>query len=229
MKQAGEFSGDRNVITLAPRGGELAGKTIKVTFPAAERTKTNPNPAGGRGIQSLEVVGEGRTEAVQLDPPLLTALMTSGAREKRRHVPLATIPERMQQAVLAIEDQSFYSHPGVNPFRHDRRGDRAISCSRGRPSGASTITQQLSRMFFLADEFNAELQSGSAVVRLVLRKAREIVMSLVLERTRVEGRDPRALSQRRLPRPARLVRAFTAWPKRRASSSARTSPTSRIS
>ena len=37
-------------------------------------------------------------------------------REKRRRVPLATIPMRMQQAVLAIEDQNFYLHPGVNPF-----------------------------------------------------------------------------------------------------------------
>ena len=31
--------------------------------------------------------------------------------------------------------------------------------------GYSTITQQLARMFFLADEFNAELTAGAAVVR----------------------------------------------------------------
>ena len=178
VKQAGEFSGYRNVITLVPRGGELAGKTIKLTFPAGKATKTNPNPAGGRGIQSLEVVGAGRTEVIRLDPPLLTSLMTSGAREKRRHVPLSTIPERMQQAVLAIEDQSFYSHPGVNPFRTIAAAIGSLF-SRGRPSGASTITQQLSRMFFLEDEFNEELQSGTVSP---LRKAREIMMSLVLER-----------------------------------------------
>jgi penicillin-binding protein 1B len=178
VTQPGEFSGYRNVITLAPRSGELAGKTITVTFPPGRVTKTNPNPAGGRGIQSLEVVGEGRTEVIRLDPPLLTSLMTSGAREKRRHVPLSTIPERMQQAVLAIEDQSFYSHPGVNPFRTIAAAIGSLF-SRGRPSGASTITQQLSRMFFLEDEFNEELQTGTVSP---LRKAREIVMSLVLER-----------------------------------------------
>ena len=72
VPQPGEFSGYRNVITLAPRSGELAGKTINVTFPAGRVTKTNPNPPGGRGIQSLEVVGEGRTEVIRLDPPLLT-------------------------------------------------------------------------------------------------------------------------------------------------------------
>jgi penicillin-binding protein 1B len=178
VQQPGEFSGYRNVITLAPRGGELAGKTIKVTFPPGRITRTNPNPVGGRGIQSLEIVGQGRTDVIQLDPPLLTSLMTSGAREKRRHVPLATIPERMQQAVLAIEDQSFYSHPGVNPLRTIAAAIGSLF-SRGRPSGASTITQQLSRMFFLEDEFNEELQTNTVSP---LRKAREILMSLVLER-----------------------------------------------
>lgn len=177
-KQPGEFSAYRNVITIIPRSGELAGKTVTVTFPAGRVTKANPNPIGGRGIQSLEVVGEGRTEVIRLDPPLLTSLMASGAREKRRHVPLSAIPERMQQAVLAIEDQSFYSHPGVNPFRTIAAAVASVF-SRGRPSGASTITQQLARMFFLEDEFNEELQTGTVSP---LRKAREILMSLVLER-----------------------------------------------
>ena len=62
VTQPGEFTGFRNVLTLIPRGGELAGKTIKITFPAGRVTRQNPNPAGGRGIQSLEVVGQGRTE-----------------------------------------------------------------------------------------------------------------------------------------------------------------------
>ena len=178
VTQPGEFSGYRNVITLAPRSGELAGKTIKVTFPAGRVTRQNPNPAGGRGIQALEVVGQGRTDVIRLDPPLLTSLMASGAREKRRHVPLATIPERMQQAVLAIEDQSYYSHPGINPFRTIVAAVRSVF-SVGRPSGGSTITQQLARMFFLEDEFNEELQTNTVSP---WRKAREILMSLVLER-----------------------------------------------
>jgi penicillin-binding protein 1B len=105
--------------------------------------------------------------------------MRSGTREKRRHVELATIPKHMQEAVLAIEDQSFYSHPGINPFPLMATlvinglglGERRL--------GSSTITQQLARMFFLSDEFNAELQRGE---RSYGRKAREGVMSLVLER-----------------------------------------------
>jgi penicillin-binding protein 1B len=178
VTQPGEFTGYRNVITLAPRSGELAGKTINITFPPGRATRQNPNPAGGRGIQSLEVVGQGRTDVIRLDPPLLTSLMAAGAREKRRHVPLSTIPERMQQAVLSIEDQSYYSHPGINPFRTIVAAVRSVF-SVGRPSGGSTITQQLARMFFLEDEFNEELQTNTVSP---LRKAREILMSLVLER-----------------------------------------------
>ena len=127
--------------------------------------------------------------------------MTSGAREKRRHVPLSTIPERMQQAVLAIEDQSFYSHPGVNPLRTIAAAIGSVF-SRGRPSGASTITQQLARMFFLEDEFNEELQTGTVSP---LRKAREILMSLVLERRASKERSSSVL-ERRLPRATGPVR-----------------------
>jgi penicillin-binding protein 1B len=178
VKQPGEFASLRNAITLIPRGGELASKTIKFTFPARAATRQNPLATGGRGVQAIDVTGLGRAEAVRLDPPLLTALMTSGAREKRRHVPLSTIPERMQQAVLSIEDQSYYSHPGVNPFRTIAAAVGSVF-SKGRPSGGSTITQQLARMFFLENEFNEELQTGTVSP---LRKAREILMSLVLER-----------------------------------------------
>src|SRR3954463_6166345 len=109
--------------------------------------------------------------------------MTSTAREKRRHTPLAAIPKQMQQAVLAIEDQRFYSHPGINPIRFI---GAAISNAIGskRVSGASTITEQLARMFFFEDEFNAELQSGTRgrTLESITRKARQMWMSLVLER-----------------------------------------------
>jgi penicillin-binding protein 1B len=173
-QQAGEFAIVKNTIALIPRGGELAGQMVRLTFPQ----RPPKSQVAPRGIQSIDVTGKGKMDEVRLDPPLLTALMKSGTREKRRHVPLATIPKRMQQAVLAIEDQSFYSHVGINPFRTI---GVAISnlFGQGRPTGGSTITQQLSRMFFLADEFNEELQSGTWSYG---RKFKEAIMSLVLER-----------------------------------------------
>ena len=81
--------------------------------------------------------------------------------------------------MLAIEDQGFYSHPGINPFRLAAAALTNVFGSNENLVGYSTITQQLARMFFLADEFNAELTEGR---RSYGRKMREMLMSLVLER-----------------------------------------------
>ena len=185
VQAPGEFAIARNAVLLTPRTGSFSGKTIRATFPAPApvRRASAPPAAPPRGITALEVTtGAGkpvRADAVTLDPPLLTALMTSGAREKRRRVSLEAIPKRMQEAVLAIEDQSYYSHPGVNPVSVIRSVIVNAVGGNRYPVGGSTITQQLARMFFLTDEFNSELASGTRSYR---RKVQEAVMSLVLER-----------------------------------------------
>jgi penicillin-binding protein 1B len=185
VQAPGEFAIARNAVLLTPRTGAFSGKTIRAAFPAAAavRRASGPPAAPPRGITALEVTtGTGkpaRADAVTLDPPLLTALMTGGAREKRRRVSLEAIPKRMQEAVLAIEDQSYYSHPGVNPVSVIRSVIVNAVGGNKYPVGGSTITQQLARMFFLTDEFNSELASGTRSYR---RKVQEAVMSLVLER-----------------------------------------------
>jgi len=161
----GEFALDAGLLTIRPRAGDLGGAPARVRFT--------------RAIQSIEVDGRGRTDSLQLEPPLLTALITSGGRAKRRTVALATIPLHVQQAVLAIEDQGFYAHPGINPVRILAAAIANVVGDNPNLVGYSTITQQLARMFFLSDEFNAELQSGA---RSYWRKLREALMSLVLER-----------------------------------------------
>src|SRR6185295_12477073 len=118
VSQPGEFAVMANEIAITPRSGERKGTHVRVMFPAAARNATAKVAAAPRrGIQQIEVVGAGRTDAVELDRPVLTALMTSGERQKRRRTPIAGIPKHMQEAVLAIEDRDFYSHPGVNPLR----------------------------------------------------------------------------------------------------------------
>ncbi len=181
----GEFAIARNAVVFTPRSGAFGGKTIRATFPApapVRRASKRP-PLPPRGITALDVSSgaakASRAEAVTLDPPLLTALMTGGAREKRRRVTLEAIPKRMQEAVLAIEDQSYYSHPGINPFSVLRAAILNVFSRNKYPIGGSTITQQLARMFFLTDEFNSELQTGTRSYR---RKVQEAFMSLVLER-----------------------------------------------
>ncbi|MBK7963210.1 MAG: penicillin-binding protein 1C [Bdellovibrionales bacterium] len=70
--------------------------------------------------------------------------VTLTADEKYRiFQPLSEIPIQMQEAVLLLEDQWFYHHPGVNPVSLFRA---ALSLGSERPIGASTITMQLVRL-----------------------------------------------------------------------------------
>ena len=88
--------------------------------------------------------------------------------ERRLFLPLAQIPKRLQQAVLAVEDVQFYEHSGISP----RGLLRAMfaNLTGGVPQGASTITQQVARTFFLSTRRAAE------------RKIKEALLALQLER-----------------------------------------------
>src|SRR5687767_1536056 len=96
----GEFAVVRNAVAITPRGGAHRGRVVRVGFPGVPPVTRagGPGAAVPRGIRDLEIVGRGKTDAVQLESPLLTALVTSGGREKRRSVPLSAIPTHMQQA-----------------------------------------------------------------------------------------------------------------------------------
>ena len=70
--------------------------------------------------------------------------------ERRNVVPLSEIPVYLKHAVIAIEDERFYSHRGVDYWGVLRA---SLANLRGRLSqGASTITMQVARNFFLSNE-----------------------------------------------------------------------------
>jgi penicillin-binding protein 1B len=179
VARPGEFAIDQRTVVLVPRGGDHAGQPVRVTFAdprvAKATQRTPPVPVPDR-IARVEAGGR-RLDEVALDPPMLSGLVT-GSRERRRRVALATIPARMQQAVLAIEDRRFYIHPGIDPISVIGALWTNLRSDRRQPVGRSTVTQQLSRMFFLNAEFNAELQSGQRSYR---RKALEAFMAVILE------------------------------------------------
>jgi penicillin-binding protein 1B len=183
VERAGEFALDRRAIVLLPRGGDQSGKPVRVVFaePTVVKTAQRATPRAPDRILRIEASGRAVDE-VTLDPPMLSGLVT-GTREKRRRVPLDAIPQRMQQAVLAIEDRRFYMHPGIDPISLVGAVITNVTSSRRYPVGRSTVTQQLSRMFFLSEEFNAELQSGTRgrTWGSYRRKALEIFMATILE------------------------------------------------
>ena len=112
----GEFSAATGAVLLVPRGMEFKGQTVRVLFqkplPPGRAAPRRPPPADH--VERIDV-GAAPSERVTLDTPVLTSLI-SGEREKRRKVALSIIPDRMVQAVLAIEDRRFYEHPGVDPI-----------------------------------------------------------------------------------------------------------------
>jgi penicillin-binding protein 1B len=176
-EKPGEFAIGERAVALIPRGGDYAARAVQVSFtplpPPKAGRKAAPPP---ERIARVAIDGKASAE-VSLDPPVLTGLAT-GSREKRRRVALDAIPERVRQAVLAIEDRRFYYHPGIDPIRIVGAIVTNLSGSRTYLVGASTITQQLARNFFLTEEMAEEQQSRQRSFR---RKLLEQFMAIILE------------------------------------------------
>ena len=89
-------------------------------------------------------------------------------RERRTVVPMDQIPRVLVQAVTSAEDKDFYKHPGFNLLALGRAV--VVDALSGRKRlGASTITQQVVKNFFLSSEKKWK------------RKLKEILLSARLE------------------------------------------------
>jgi penicillin-binding protein 1A len=95
-------------------------------------------------------------------------LLGEFGEERRNFLPIAQIPKVMQDAVLAAEDARFYQHSGVNYVSVIRAGLANFGESRN-AQGASTITMQVARNFYLSTE------------KTLTRKIYEVLLSLKIE------------------------------------------------
>ena len=90
--------------------------------------------------------------------------------KRRIWVPLADVPQHVQQAFIAAEDKNFFEHKGV-----DERGIVRAFISNlgrsGRPQGGSTLTQQVVKNLLVGDAVTYE------------RKMREVVVASRVEAT----------------------------------------------
>src|SRR5476649_1767454 len=71
--------------------------------------------------------------------------------ERRAIVSIGEVPAIMKQAILAAEDERFYQHTGVD-YQGVLRAAYSNLTAGGRRQGASTITMQVARNFFLSSE-----------------------------------------------------------------------------
>ena len=86
--------------------------------------------------------------------------------EKRAVVHIKDVPDVMKQAILAAEDDRFYQHGGVDLAGVARA---ALANVQGRREGASTITMQVARTFFLTRE------------KTIARKLSEVLLAFKIE------------------------------------------------
>ncbi len=122
--------------------------------PTALYTRPVPWEGGGR-------VGGQR-------PPAVIGGLDANPLEHRIPVRLAEIPSHLIQAVLAVEDQRFYEHHGVD-IRRIGGALLANLKAGGIREGGSTLTQQLAKNLYLTAD------------RTPIRKIRELAFALTLE------------------------------------------------
>lgn len=91
------------------------------------------------------------------------------AAENRLPVKIAQVPKHLQNAFIAVEDNRFYEHIGID-FRGIMRAVWANISGRTISEGGSTITQQLAKNAYLTQD------------RTLKRKVQEIFLALQLER-----------------------------------------------
>ena len=138
---------------VVPAGG-LARDTVNKLGDVPPLQQALPDPAQ----RSVIYAADGKT-----------VLATLWLDENRRVVPLDDIPKRVRNAVIAIEDSSFYQHDGVD-FRGIARAAVTDLRTRRIAQGGSTITQQLVK------------QTITGNSRTLDRKLREAMYAVELER-----------------------------------------------
>ena len=103
-------------------------------------------------------------------------------------IPFVRIPRPMKDAMVAVEDRRFYSHPGVDPLGLARALYVAVTGD-GRVSATSTITQQLARNVFLNSNrsFDRKLREGVLALALEAKFSKEQILELYLNKVYFGG------------------------------------------
>src|SRR5713226_7474762 len=159
VSQSGDYAAKRGDIYVFTRefnhpSGRYESQPIRILF-------------NGSAIDSIQSLRDGHTIGkAALEPELLTSIL-SDQLENRRPVTLDQVPQHLQDAVIVTEDERFWHHPGVDPlsivralFRNARAG--------GVTEGASTLTQQLVKNYYLTPERTLKRKMVEAFMAVIL-------------------------------------------------------------
>jgi len=124
------------VLTLISLPVFLVGIAVMLTYPT---------------LPSLEVLTDYHPKVPLRIYSAEGALLGEFGEERRALVKMADVPDAMKNAILAAEDDRFYQHGGVD-YMGVLRAALSNFTAGGTKQGASTITMQVARNFFLSKE-----------------------------------------------------------------------------
>jgi penicillin-binding protein 1B len=124
----------------------------------------------GKAIRSIRPLSGGANmDSAQIEPELISNLFDS-AREKRRPVRYDDLPPELVHAILSAEDKRFFDHGGFDFIRIGGAAWADIRHSSSHYQGASTITMQVARTFFLSNERTMRRKMAEAMVSMELEQ-----------------------------------------------------------
>ena len=124
----------------------------------------------GKSIKSIRPLAGGpEMDTAEIEPELITNLFDS-AREKRRQVRYEDLPVMLVDAILSAEDKRFFEHGGFDFIRIVGAAWADIRHTSKNYQGASTITMQVARTFFLSTDRNWRRKLAEALISLELEQ-----------------------------------------------------------
>lgn len=165
----------------------VSGNAVEIT-PGAEATINNAKafppirvtfgPAG-YGVRSiLETEKRQDLPEALVEPEKIFSTINSD-REKRKNIEFKELPKTLVDAIIAIEDRTFFDHSGISLrgimrafFRNYEEGEIT--------EGGSTITQQLVKSFFLTPEQTFKRKISEAYMAIILERklSKEQILAL---------------------------------------------------
>ena len=109
------------------------------------------------------------------------ALIGEFGEERRAFVAIDKVPAYMKQAIIAAEDERFYTHGGVDTLGVLRAAGSNL-LSGGAKEGASTITMQVARNFFLSNEktFSRKLSEAMLAMKIEHNLSKDKILELYI-------------------------------------------------
>lgn len=157
----GTYQIEKNRITVKP----VVGDTLRLDFEKGTLARIVKPSTGEVG------------EAVL--PAEIVTNLSDMNRQKRRVVAFKELPKNLVNALIAAEDNRFFNHYGIDPVRLAGAIFQSVKTS-DRVRGTSTLTQQLSRNFFLTLKRSMGRKIHEAFIALLLeqRLTKEQILTL---------------------------------------------------